>query len=107
MKTKGIDSKEIKELFSAIDTDKNGKIDYTEFLAATLEKQEYLKEERLLGAFAAFDKDNDGIISKDEIMSVLKLEKEDEKEVEELIKLADKNGDGLIDYKEFVEIMKK
>ena len=94
-------------MFKAIDTDVNGKIDYTEFLAAALKKQQYMKDERLLEAFCAFDKDNDGKISKEEIMDVLKLEKEDEKNVEQLIKLADKNGDGKIDYKEFVDIMKK
>ena len=107
LKTKGVDTKEIKDLFHAIDTDINGKIDYTEFLAAALTKQQYIKDERLLEAFSAFDKDNDGKISKEEIMDVLKLEKEDEKKVEGLIKLADKNGDGLVDYNEFLEIMKK
>ena len=107
LKTKGVNTKEMKELFKAIDTDVNGKIDYTEFLAAALKKQQYMKDERLLEAFCAFDKDNDGKISKEEIMDVLKLEKEDEKNVEQLIKLADKNGDGKIDYKEFVDIMKK
>ena len=33
-----ITKNEINEIFKAIDTDKNSKIDYTEFLAATLEQ---------------------------------------------------------------------
>ena len=107
LKIKDFDKKEIKELFVAIDTDVNGKIDYTEFLAAALKKPQYIKEERLFDAFTAFDKNNDGKISKDEFMDMLKVGKEDEKKVEELIKLADKNGDGMVDYKEFVDTMKK
>ena len=96
---------EIKSYFKAVDTDKNGKIDYTEFLAATLEQKTFLKEERLFEAFSALDKDHNGKITKDELMSVLKLEPTDDQYVAELIKNADKNNDGVIDYKEFLEFM--
>ena len=96
---------EINSYFTSIDTDKNGKIDYTEFLAATLEQKTFLKEERLYEAFAMLDLDHNGKITKDEIMSVLKLEPKEDKFVKELIKNADKNDDGVIDYKEFLEFM--
>ena len=96
---------EIKSYFKAVDTDKNGKIDYTEFLAATLEQKTFLKEERLFEAFSALDKDHNGKITKDELMSVLKLEPTDDQYVSELIKNADQNNDGVIDYKEFLEFM--
>jgi len=33
--------------FPSIDTDGSGKIDYTEFLAATMEKSVYMKEDKL------------------------------------------------------------
>jgi calcium-dependent protein kinase len=36
---------------NSIDTDGSGKIDYTEFLAATMEKSVYMKEEKLHSAF--------------------------------------------------------
>ena len=100
-----IQEKDIESIFSSIDTDKNGKIDYTEFLAATMKQNIMLKEERLFEAFSMLDKDNNGKITKDELMSVLKLEKSDDKFVMELIKKADKNDDGEIDYKEFLEFM--
>jgi len=48
----------------------------------------------LFEAFSMLDKDNNGKITKDELMSVLKLEKSDDKFVMELIKKADKNDDG-------------
>ena len=99
------DDKGIFELFKSIDVDKNGKIDYTEFLASTLQKKSYLRIERLYEAFCLFDKDGSGKITKEEIMQVLKLEKTQEKEVEKIINLADKDKDGVIDYKEFLELM--
>ena len=63
-----------------------------------------MKEERLYEAFSALDKDHNGKITKGELMNVLKLEGND-KYVAELIKKADKNNDGVIDYKEFLEFM--
>ena len=52
-----------------------------------------------------FDKDNSGFITKDEILKSLKAEKNQEKEIEKYIKDVDKNEDGKIDYKEFLELM--
>ena len=101
-----LNENDIKSYFSSIDTDKNDKIDYTEFLTATIEKNILLKEERLFEAFSMLDKDNNGKITKDELMKVLKLEKSDDKFVIELIKKVDKNNDGEIDYKEFLEFMR-
>ena len=94
-----------KELFNMIDADQNGKIDYTEFLASTIQKKNYLKNERLFETFCMFDKDNSGTITKEEIINALKAEKSQEKEIEKYINAVDKNGDGKIDYKEFLELM--
>jgi calcium-dependent protein kinase len=105
LNSKDIKPEEIKSYFTSIDTDKNGKIDYTEFIAATLQKNIFLKEERLFDAFSMLDKDHNGKITKDELMNVLKLEPNNDKYISELIKYADKNGDGAIDYKELLELM--
>ena len=105
LKSVKLNENEIADLFKMIDADQNGKIDYTEFLAATLQKQNYLKKERLYEAFCNFDKDNNGHITKEELLKVLKAEKGQEEEVEKYIKAVDKNGDGKIDYKEFLELM--
>ena len=51
------------------------------------------------------DKDNNGKITKEELMEVLKTEKSQEKEIEKYIKIADINGDGIIDYTEFLKLM--
>ena len=105
LNSQDIKPEEIKSYFTSIDTDKNGKIDYTEFIAATLQKNIFLKEERLFEAFSMLDIDHNGKITKDELMNVLKLESNSDKYISELIKLADKNGDGAIDYKELLELM--
>ena len=100
-----ITDEELSELFKSIDVDKNGKIDYTEFLAATLQKKMYLKEERLYEAFCNFDLDGCGKITKEELMNVLKSDPSQESEIENIIKSIDKNGEGSINYKEFLEMM--
>ena len=74
-------------------------------MAATLQKQNYLKIERLYEAFSLFDKDNSVKITKYKLMEVLKVDKSQEKEIEKIIKEADKEGDGVINYKEFLELM--
>ena len=105
LKSKGIKINEFQSYFKSIDTDKNGKIDYTEFIASVLQKRIFLKEERLYEAFSMMDKEHSGKIGKEELMSVLKMEPSDDKYIAELIKNADLNGDGVIDYKEFLEFM--
>ena len=100
-----ISDEELCELFKSIDVDQNGKIDYTEFLAATIQKKIYLQEEKLFEAFCTFDKDDCGKIKKEELMSVLNADPQQEGEIEKIIKEVDKTGEGSIDYKEFLEMM--
>jgi calcium-dependent protein kinase len=100
-----ISDEELCELFKSIDVDQNGKIDYTEFLAATIQKRIYLQEEKLFEAFCTFDKDDCGKIKKEELMSVLNADPQQEGEIEKIIKEVDKTGEGSIDYKEFLEMM--
>jgi len=97
---------DIEELFNKIDTDKSGVINYTEFLAATIEQQIYHKEERLMEAFKCFDKDKSGKISLQEISKIIKTEQDEDLDLlENEIKQFDLNGDGEIDYPEFCLMM--
>lgn len=56
--------KELKALMDSIDVDKNGRINYTEFLASSLEKEELFKPENLSKMFKLLDKDGNGTIEK-------------------------------------------
>ena len=58
---------EVVKTFESVDTDNSGKIDYTEFLSVTMEKNIYLREEKLYAAFKLFDKNDDGVISAEEL----------------------------------------
>ena len=94
-------------LFNAFDTDNNGKVAYTEFLAGLIEENIYMKQEKLLDAFKLFDFDNDGKISKSEVISVLKGLNINDNNLKESIHLFDINGDNELDYKEFCNMMNK
>merc|ERR1739848_483871 len=63
--------KDIDYLFKNVDTNKDGFIYYTEFLAATLEAQGRIKEERLASAFDRFDSDDTGFISRQNLRIIL------------------------------------
>jgi calcium-dependent protein kinase len=47
---------EVDRIMSSVDMDANGAIDYTEFIAATINKTKLLTKERLKTAFDLFDK---------------------------------------------------
>jgi len=54
---------DLEKAIGVMDSNQNGLIDYTEFIAACLQSYNYLKENHLRSAFAYFDKDNSGTIS--------------------------------------------
>ena len=94
------------EIFKAIDTDHSGSVEYTEFISSCLEKNLYLNEAKLKDAFKLFDSDNSGKISIKEIEKILHSSNKT-KEIEEILIKNDTNKDGEIDFKEFMEMMKK
>lgn len=58
---------DIDQLMLVMDSNKNGMVDYTEFIAGCLQSQNYLKENHLKSAFSYYDKDGNGSISIDEL----------------------------------------
>ena len=56
-------------------------------------------------AFAAMDTNNDGQVTKEELKSLLSQlgESVDDAVIDEMIKIADVNGDGKVDFNEFVK----
>ena len=103
---KEITEEEKKDIIKEIDTDKSSKIEYNELLAACLEQKVYLREENLLRAFMMLDFDGSGKISKAEIKRALDGDIDNET-LDKIIEDFDLNGDGEIDYKEFVAGMQR
>lgn len=102
---------DLAEVLKSIDSNNSGVIDYTEFIAATLEKKKYLREDRLWSAFRVFDVDGNGSISKAELHKILNggglMDMQASKNIDELIAECDLDGDGEISFDEFVKMMSK
>lgn len=58
---------QVSDILSEVDYRRNGKINYSEFLAATISVKEVLTEEKLLALFKHFDVDNSEFITSDNI----------------------------------------
>ncbi len=101
-----IDDEELDRMFNAIDTDKSGAIDYSEFLMATMNEQQLMSKEKLKAAFKMFDKDGSGTISKDEIKEALGTNM-DEDLLDKIVKEVDADDDGEISFEEFEKMMNK
>lgn len=56
--------KELKALMDSIDVDKNGRINYTEFLASSLAKEDLFTTGNILKLFKLLDKDGNGSIDR-------------------------------------------
>lgn len=99
---------EVDQLFLDVDTDKSGFIDYSEFIVATMSSKKNLSEEKLTAAFKLFDSDGNGTISKDELTHVLSTSGQITQDtIEEILKQADENDDGEINFDEFCNLMSK
>ncbi|CAL9772940.1 unnamed protein product [Musa acuminata subsp. burmannicoides] len=98
---------EIYALMQAADVDNSGTIDYDEFIAATLHLNKIEKEDHLFAAFQYFDKDGSGYITADELQQACEEFGMGDVRLEEMIREADQDNDGRIDYNEFVAMMQK
>eukprot|EP00092_Neocalanus_flemingeri_P002198 GFUD01002338.1.p1 GENE.GFUD01002338.1~~GFUD01002338.1.p1 ORF type:complete len:149 (+),score=54.94 GFUD01002338.1:74-520(+) len=99
---------ELLNLVLEVDVDGNGTIDFPEFLDMMKKKAREVDEEAdLREAFQIFDRNRDGYIDMKELKKVADmlgtmLTKE---EVEEFMAEADKDGNGKLDYDEFVKML--
>lgn len=95
-------------MFDAVDSDCSGFIDYTEFVVATFDTHELTADEFLEAAFNQFDRDKTGVLTPQNIRDAFGTG-EDAKSpelIEKIIQQVDENGDGEVDFAEFVEMMR-
>ncbi|CBI34166.3 hypothetical protein VitviT2T_021291 [Vitis vinifera] len=99
---------ELQTMMDEVDVDGNGTIEFGEFLNLMARKmKESEAEEELKEAFKVFDKDQDGYISANELRNVMFNlgERLTDEEAEQMIREADLDGDGQVNYEEFVRMM--
>ena len=96
-------------IFSRLDGDNNGYIEYEEFLRVCIDKTHLMTRENLKYAFKFLDKDNTKTLDAQKIISAFltKPNKEFEAVFNITLKEVDKDGDGIIGFNEFCELMTK
>jgi len=67
----GFSSHEIERLFTQMDMNETGAVDYTEWVAATLEASGELEEDQIQEAFDLLDEDRSGAITKKNLVTLL------------------------------------
>lgn len=106
-------SPQSENVFQLYDYDKTGQIDAREFLIALSNYTGAGKEDKLKFAFMTFDEDGNGVITKAELLKILKAnhmashDAEVARKADTIMAQADKDGDGVITFDEFVIVSKK
>lgn len=97
------------DMIAEVDTDRNGTVDFPEFcqLMAMKLVGNVSEENEILEAFKVFDQDGNGYISARELRTVMASlgRKLTDEEVDDIIREVDLDGDGQIDYEEFLKMM--
>ncbi|KAK1311058.1 Calmodulin-2 [Acorus calamus] len=100
--------KELHDMIGEVDINGNGTIEFAEFLNLMANKMKETDdtEEELKEAFKVFDRDQNGYISAAELRNVMINlgEKLTDEEVDQMIREADMDGDGQVNYEEFVRM---
>ncbi|XP_074316343.1 calcium-dependent protein kinase 10-like [Silene latifolia] len=99
---------EIQLLMEVADVDRNGYLDYGEFVAVTIHLQKMENDEHFQKAFLYFDQDGSGYIELDELRDGLADEsgETDSEVLNQIMHEVDTDKDGRISYEEFVAMMK-
>lgn len=106
-------SPQCERVFQLFDNEKTGRVDVREFMIALSNFSGAEKEEKLKFAFMVFDEDGNGVITRQELMKILKAnhmasnEAEVARKADTIMSQGDKDGDGVISFDEFSVVSKK
>ena len=100
---------ELSDMINEVDQDGNGTVEFAEFVILMTNKvKEMTKEDEIYEAFMVLDKEKDDFISEKELkyfmrkVAHIKLSSE---EAKAMIEFADSDGDGLINYDDFRNVI--
>ncbi|ALC42747.1 maker145 [Drosophila busckii] len=99
---------DVQSLINEVDLDGNGSIEFNEFVALMINRlTQIYKAEDMIDAFQVFDKSNSGYLDAGELRTVyLALGvKITNAEIDEIISAADFDGDGVIGFDDFIQMM--
>lgn len=97
---------ELVDMINEIDANGDGTVDFPEFLVLMSRKMKEIDSvDEIIEAFKVFDRDGNGFISAAELRHIMTNigEKLSEEEVDEMIREADIDGDGQINYEEVMK----
>ena len=100
---------ELIEVINEVDDDGNQEIGFDEFLKLMARNMQDIDEEKVINqGFAIFDANGDGSISIDDLRTITRSlgEELSEEELHEIIKDIDTNGDDMINFSEFSELVR-
>ncbi|CAD8157623.1 unnamed protein product [Paramecium pentaurelia] len=95
----------VKEIMDKIDTNHSGRVDFTEFLTASIIQEQQFLKESLKKAFRLFDLDGNGTISRIEIEEIFGGIQIDNSAWQDILASCDNNKDGLIEEEEFIALL--
>lgn len=99
---------DLSRMIAEVDADGDGAIDFPEFVTLMARKMNNVdKDSEIREAFNVYDKDGSGKISRKELLHLMSKFHKDvsEDDIEQMIKEADTNGDGEIEFEEFKRML--
>ncbi len=99
---------ELYDIVNEVDNIRNGSVEFNVFIEIMSRKMRDTddRKENIIQALKVFDKDGNGLISSSELkQAILSFSENTDQEVEEIMKMADIDCNGFINYIEFVRMI--
>ena len=106
----GVDAAELEQLFDAVDVDSSNTVGFHEFVAAAVLRRVDIDDRALHAAFDAIDSEGLGYITPESVRATVGIDANkygDDGDIDRFLEMADSDGDGKVDYAEFLDYVKR